>query len=146
MKTLKELYGEVMASGSLKKEYFAAASDGKIDEFLSSHGCDATEKELNDLLSNPKELPQGELCDDELDSVAGGTCYHDEHPVVTIYNTCDYWLCDSCHMNRVEPESYSTGCVGTCPICRTSAYCDSCMFHGFSDCLMLCYHPFRLNN
>ena len=146
MKTLNEIYGEIMASDALKKEYFAAANEGRAVEFLSLHGCDTSAEELGAFLVGIHHPAQGEVADDELDSVAGGTCYHDEHPVVTIYNTCDYWLCDSCHMNRVEPESYSTGCVGTCPICRTSAYCDSCMFHGFSDCLMLCYHPFRLNN
>ena len=145
-KTLQELYREVMASEELKKEYFAAANEGKAADFLSAHGCDATIEELNELFSSPKNLPQGELADDELDAVAGGTCYHDGRPVVSIYNTCEYWICDRCHVKCIEPESTTSGCVGTCPYCRTSAYCDECKYYRFSDCLMLCYNPARLNN
>ena len=55
-KTLQELYGEVMASEALKKEYLAAANDKKIGELLSSHGCDATAEQPGEFFKNPANL------------------------------------------------------------------------------------------
>ena len=150
MKTLKELYGEIMASYELKKEYFAAANDGKTAEFLKSHGCGATLDELNAFLSNPKELPQGEVCDDELDSVAGGTCYKDGRPVVTVLNGCDYWTCDNCgiaptvHYSR--NTSYGQECYDKCTLCGALAVCAGCRYCHYEDALWQCYNPKRKNN
>jgi hypothetical protein len=150
MKTLKELYGEVMASGELKKQYLAAANDGKINEFLSSHGCDASESELNAFLSNPKELPQGEVSDDELDAVAGGTCYHDGRPVVTIANYCDYWTCEDCGTTDIEDYYFTDYHYDEsgykCAHCGLKVYCMNCRYCHYEDALWQCYNPKRHNN
>ncbi len=70
MKTLEELYKEVMASDELKKEFAEAAKtkDG-IDAWLKKHECSATFDELCAFL---KEKSDGEMKDDDVDAVAGG--------------------------------------------------------------------------
>ena len=45
MKTLDELYREVMADDSLKSEYIEAAGNGGAADFLKAHGCEATEQQ-----------------------------------------------------------------------------------------------------
>ena len=71
MKTLQELYAEIVGSDELKKVFSEAAKDGKVTEFLKAQGCEATEEEISVFL---KEKADQELSDDELDSVAGGKC------------------------------------------------------------------------
>ena len=150
MKTLslKELYAEVMASEALKKEYFAAANDKKVTEFLRAHGCEATEQELNAFLSNPKELPQGEVCDDELDAVAGGTCYKDGRPVVTVMNGCEYWTCDKCKVSSTVNYYTARGSLSCtrCSVCGSVTYCMHCEYCHYEDALWQCYNPKRHNN
>ena len=71
MKTLQELYTEIMGSDELKKAFLEAAKGGKVADFLKANGCEATAEEIKAFL---KEKADQELSDDELDSVAGGTC------------------------------------------------------------------------
>ena len=150
MKTLNELYGEVMASNELKREYFAAAGDGKAAEFLKNHGCDATENELSDFLANPANLPQGEIADDELDAVAGGTCYKGGRPVVTILNTCDYWTCEKCGTAPAMQSSCEPGNPtqpsGKYCVCGRRSICMVCRYCQFEKGLWLCNSPSRKNN
>lgn len=73
MKTLQELYNELIASDELKTAFAEAAKDGKAQEFLKAHGCEATMEELTAFLKGRT----GELCDEELDQVAGGGCDED---------------------------------------------------------------------
>ena len=71
MKSLDEMYQEVMADEALKEEFTAAFRDGGVSEFLKAHDCDATEAEVNDYVYGIKEE---ELSLDDLDNVAGGGC------------------------------------------------------------------------
>ena len=70
MKTLQELYKEIINSDELKKAFTEAAKAGEALEFIKVHGCETTEEELKAFLSKQS----GELSDDELDNAAGGTC------------------------------------------------------------------------
>ena len=97
MKTLKELYDEVIKSDELKKAYVEANRSGKLTEFLTSHGCEATEDELTVFLA---EKQNSELSDEELDNISGGgICYR---PV------CPY--CNG--------EIYGEDVYGYHPMCR----------------------------
>jgi hypothetical protein len=71
MKTLQELYNEIIAGDELKTAFAEAAKGGKTMEFLKAQGCEATEEELAAFLKNKST---GEISDEELDNVAGGTC------------------------------------------------------------------------
>ena len=73
MKTLEELYTEVMGSEELKAAFVAAVKEKKIAEFLKEQGCEATEAEVAEFLKS-KQGAEGEMADEELDAVAGGGC------------------------------------------------------------------------
>ncbi len=67
--TLQELYNEISASAELKAAFAEAAKNGKAAEFLKTQGCEATAEELAAFL---KSRSNGEISDEELDSVSGG--------------------------------------------------------------------------
>lgn len=71
MKSFEELYNEVLASDELKAEAAKAGKEGKQQEFLKAHGCDATQEEVAEFL---KAKAQGDLplTDDELKMMNGG--------------------------------------------------------------------------
>ena len=71
MKTMQELYKEIIAGDELKKAFVEAAKNGKVAEFLKAQGCQATAEEIKAFLA---EQENGQLADEELDSAAGGTC------------------------------------------------------------------------
>jgi hypothetical protein len=73
MKTLQELYNEVIKSEELKKEFLEAGKNGKAEEFIKAHGCDATLDEIKAFLEE-KAKADKELSADELENVAGGGC------------------------------------------------------------------------
>ena len=72
MKTIEELYKEVIANDELKKEFLLLKGEG-VEEFAAKHGCKATEDEIKDFLSEKKNS-EGELSEEELDQIAGGKC------------------------------------------------------------------------
>ena len=73
MKTMQELYDEVMASQELKAQFVEAVRAGKQEAFLKEHGCGATMEEVAAFL---KTKVQGDtpLSVNELKDSAGGTC------------------------------------------------------------------------
>ena len=75
MKTLQELYEEVKASDDLKRALAEAVKADKVTEFLKAHGCDSTADELKEFVAEKvnRNRPLGELSEDELANVAGGT-------------------------------------------------------------------------
>ena len=73
MKTLQELYNEVIQSDALKKEFFEAGKTGKAMEFIKAQGCDATLDEIKAFLDNQAKADK-ELSVAELENAAGGTC------------------------------------------------------------------------
>ena len=70
-KTLQELYDEVVKDEKLIKEFTEAEKEGKLEEFLKAHGCNATEEELQKFLAS-EITDEKELSPEELDKVAGG--------------------------------------------------------------------------
>ena len=50
----------------------------------------------------------GELSDDELDNVAGGTCYKGDRPITTIGNYCEFWNCKYCGGNDYDARDNSS--------------------------------------
>ena len=70
MKTLDELYNEVLASEELKKE-FLALKPKEVEGFAAKYGCKASLDEIKTFFETKKNRT-GALSDDELDQVAGG--------------------------------------------------------------------------
>ena len=73
MKTIQELYTEIMASKELKAQFIEAAKAGKQEEFLKAHGCEATLEEVQAFLE-AKQSEDAPLSFDELENAAGGEC------------------------------------------------------------------------
>ena len=75
MKTLEDLYEEVLASDELKEEAVAAASSGGLAEFAAAHGVEASDADLAAFLSGlGSQASDRELSLEELENVAGGKC------------------------------------------------------------------------
>ena len=142
MKTLDELYSEVMADDSLRSEYMEAAGNGRAEDFLKAHGCEATEQELEEFMK--KGGKSGELSDDELDDVAAGkkcgTVYKEGRPVVTIWNACEHFGCKKCGALGVLMYN-GWRCVTLS--CDTIADCQHCKFCKYTGGLWLCYNDAR---
>ena len=73
MKTVQELYNEVMSNKELKAELVEAAKTGRFPEFLKEHGCDASLEEVAAFLKE-KANEDSPLSFDELGNAAGGAC------------------------------------------------------------------------
>ena len=73
MKTLQEMYNEIMANKELKEQFIEAVKAGKQEEFLKAHGCEATLEEVKAFLE-AKQKEDAPLSVDELENAAGGTC------------------------------------------------------------------------
>jgi len=71
MKTLEDLYKEVMASEELKKAFAQAAKDKKVADFLKAQGCDATEDEFKAFLTEKAKTDKA-LSEEDLENAAGG--------------------------------------------------------------------------
>ena len=69
--TLEEIYEKTMASEDLKKSFADAVKDDeKLTAWLKAQGCSATVEELTRFMENRTGI--GEICDEELENVAGG--------------------------------------------------------------------------
>lgn len=73
MKTIQDLYNEVIESDELKKEFLKAARNGNLVDFVKSHDCDASEDDLK-VFTEAFNRDKRELSHEELENVAGGTC------------------------------------------------------------------------
>ena len=82
MKTIEELYKEVIASDDLKKEFLLLKGEG-VEEFAAKHGCKATEDEIKNFLLEKKNS-ESELSEEELDQIAGGKGFDVAELIVSI--------------------------------------------------------------
>ena len=97
--TIEALYKEIIASDELKSAFVEAVKAQKLDEFLKSQGCDAAGAEIMDFLKALQKA-EGELADDELNSVAGG-CNSTE----AIYSMTVAFCIGFAIMSAVDPVS-----------------------------------------
>ena len=74
MKTLQELYKEILQSDELKKAFVEAVKTDSVKDFLEAQGCDSTLEEANEFLKAKAEEDNPlELSKENLDLIAGGT-------------------------------------------------------------------------
>ena len=79
MKTVHELYGEIIASDELKKAFAKAMKANKLEDFLKAHDCEATVEEVQEFVETKAAGDDPiELSDDELRHVAAGSVIHSE--------------------------------------------------------------------
>ena len=110
MKTLQELYQEIIKNDELKKAFLEAAKANKVTDFLKAQGCDATEKDIVAML---KEQSNKELTDEELDAVAGGcnsaTEYEAIYSTITAGLLCVTWALNSATHGYVGQKDEKDG-------------------------------------
>ena len=88
MKTIEELYGEIISSDEQKKAFVEAMKAGKLGDYLKAHGCEATEEEIQEFIeAKAAEDAPIELSEDEVKHVVGGSMIHSETCYCT-GNTC----------------------------------------------------------
>lgn len=71
MKTIEELYTELLTSEDKKKELAKALKENKVEDFLKANDCKATVEEAIAFMKE-KNKAQGEISDAELDNISGG--------------------------------------------------------------------------
>ena len=71
MKTIQELYSEVLKSEELKKAFSEAVQNKTVEDFLKAQGCEASMEDVAAFLKE-QQTKAGELADNELDNVVGG--------------------------------------------------------------------------
>ena len=69
MKTIEELYKEIIASEELKKAVSEIEDKAALADFLKKHGCEASVEEFAKVIKSQSE---GEIGDDAASAVAGG--------------------------------------------------------------------------
>ena len=73
MKTLQELYTEIIKSDELKKAFAEAAKSGAVIEFAKAHGVETTQEEIKAFFQE-KKSDDAKLSAEELENAAGGQC------------------------------------------------------------------------
>mgnify|MGYP002623175287 CR=1 FL=1 len=75
MKTIQELYNEIITNDELKKAFAAASqSEEGIVAFAKEHGVDTNLDEIKAFLKELTQTNNKELAPEEMENAAGGTC------------------------------------------------------------------------
>ena len=75
MKTVQELYSEIISNDDLKKAFVAAAqSEEGIVAFAKEQGVDTTLEEIKAFLKEQTQTDNRELAPEEMENAAGGAC------------------------------------------------------------------------
>lgn len=111
MKTLQELYQEILTNDELKKAFLEATRDDKVNDFLKAQGCDATEEDIEAMM---QERSNQEMTDEELDDVAGGACnkvtyMEAKHSCKTLGTSCAVMAIISAIGGHVGQQSKTEG-------------------------------------
>ena len=77
MKTIQELYNEVMNSDTLKTEFLALTTPEQVVAFAEKNGCPATLEEIKSFFEE-QSAAAGELSDEKMAMVAGGAVFTPE--------------------------------------------------------------------
>ncbi len=75
MKTLKDLYIEIVNDPNLTQEFAKAVEGGKDTSiaFVREHGCDASFEEMINFLKAVKTSQEKEISPEEMEFIAGGS-------------------------------------------------------------------------
>ena len=90
MKTLQEFYTEITASDELKKDFVEEMQSDGVREFLESHDCGASPKEVGEFLAEraAEDSPLA-LSPEQLSRVAGGLIEASEACTQSAAETCN---------------------------------------------------------
>ena len=89
MKTLQELYTEIMNSNALKTEFLTLTTPEEIVAFAEKNGCTATLQEIKAFFEE-QAAATGELTDAELAQVAGGKSVMWQEALISVLSVGTY--------------------------------------------------------
>lgn len=125
---------EKLTFDELMKRASACSSPEELAKLAEENGSELTEEQAAAYFGQLHR--SGELCDEELDNVAGGGCYKkDGRLVVTVGYSCDCYQCKYCDVAYTDHY-----CLGKS---ATSAEwvkknCNSCRYCSYENALWLC--------
>ena len=126
---------------AINSELIAKAKETKsVDELMAlakENDIEMTEESANAYF-NQFHPTSGELSDEELDNVAGGSCYaSDGRMVVSLGYVCKEFRC-----KKDGYRAHGFIClVPHCEKCETTANCGACKFCSYEKGLWLCNSP-----
>ncbi len=87
MKTLNELYSEVLASEELQNELQTLKTPEEVVAFVAKHGCDSTADDIKAFFVE-KQKASGEISEEDLEQIAGGAGARRKCLSVVVWKTC----------------------------------------------------------
>ena len=110
MKSMEELYSEVIASDELKAEFLEAVKDpALVEDFLKKHDCQGTAEDVMAFFREKSSPADENMKDDELAALAGGLSKSEE----VALSLCT--IGSGCMIHAlVSYTGYLTGKQGTC--------------------------------
>ena len=136
---------------NLTPEMLNAAKNAKTAEELmllaKENGMEMTEESAAAYFEVTHKT--GELSDEELNGVAGGWCYNDGRPVITVGEQHDCFVCKEVippygHCRATRADSYMTA-LGWKHHCvrdeERLSNCDNCKYKTYEKGLWLCNNP-----
>jgi len=133
---------------NLTPEMINAAKNAKTVEELmllaKENNVEMTQEQANAYFEVTHKT--GELADEELNGVAGGWCYNDGRPVITIGEQHDCFVCKYCNNENMEKGfSMYMGHIHECDkngsILEVINNCDNCKYCIYEKGLWLCDNP-----
>ena len=65
------MYQEIQKNEQLKESFVTALKENTVEDFLKANDCEGTVEDVMKFMNSKRE---GELCDDDMEKVAGGAC------------------------------------------------------------------------
>ena len=120
----------------------AAKSAEELLALAKENGMELTEEEAKNYFEQWHK--EGELADEELDNVSGGSCYaSDGRMITTLLNDCDgkHFVCKVCGSSELVYQQNSDGYYYTCVNCNLLPICDHCALCSYEGGIWYCNSP-----
>jgi len=112
----------------------AAGSPEELVSLAKENGVELTEDQADAYFGQLNK--SGEMSDDELGNVAGGSCNSLPPNHVGANDSCDKWVCERCGKSKNEVSRIHFH--NTLPYYR---HCESCKYASYENTIYLCNHP-----
>ncbi len=133
-----------MENMDLLKKVQQAESVEELFSFAKENHLEVSEEEIKAYYNRFHKT--GEMTDNELDDVSGGSCYKaDGRLVVSFGFKCDYFRCNICKWDNSDGKFPLPYIVGTfskhCTKCGATVKCKNCIYMVYENALWLCSNP-----
>lgn len=120
-----------------------AKSAEELQILAKENGYELTEEQAKAYYEH-FNVKEGELSDDELDNVSGGSCYaSDGRMITTLLNDCDgkHFVCKVCGSSELVLQQNFDAYYYTCVNCNLLPICDYCALCSYEGGIWYCNSP-----